>query len=56
MSLFVGNVPQLNLENTNVPFMLTSKAPLLGGLEFPMMMALGACFFICFDTRSKSGW
>ena len=26
MSLFVGNVPQLNLENTNVPFMLTSKA------------------------------
>ena len=56
MSFSVGNLPQLNLENTKFPSMLTSKAPLLGGLEFPMMEALGACFFICFDTRSKSGW
>ena len=37
----VGNVPVLNFEYTSLSFIVTSKAPDLGGVKFPFMDALG---------------
>jgi len=33
-----------------------SKAPDLGGVKFPLILAWGAIVLMSFDTRAKSGW
>ena len=51
----VGKFPEFNFEKTNLSLIRTSKDPVLGGLEFPIIFTLFLKDKIIFDTRSKSG-
>tara|TARA_B100001250_G_C19206353_1_gene531643 strand:- start:206 stop:349 length:144 start_codon:yes stop_codon:yes gene_type:complete len=44
-----------NLEKNILLLIFTSKAPDLGDIKFPLMIASGIISLINFDTRSNSG-
>ena len=55
ISDFSGKFPDISFEKTNLLLINTSKEPVLGDTEFPIIFILFLKFKIIFDTRSNSG-